>query len=130
MRKLSAEEIRAVLACDGPTRYSHFIKQAADSNTVWGLREADGWVSLSDDSEVPMFPVWPHADYAHLLATGSWASATPTAIDLDEWLDTWLPNLIEQGDKVAVFQTPTGKGLPVDPAQLRDDLEAELSRYE
>ena len=66
MKKVTPEEIRALLSKDGPTRYSYFVKQVADTEQVWGLREPDGWVSVSDDSEIPMLPVWPHREYAEL----------------------------------------------------------------
>ena len=130
MRKPSPKEMRGVLACDGPTRYAHFVKAVADAEQVWGLREPDGWVAMSDESGGSMFPVWPHAEYAQLLATESWANAQPAAIGIDDWLDEWLPNLADEGDKVAVFPTPHMKGVVVDPKQLQEDLETELSRLE
>ena len=130
MKKVTPEEIRALLSKDGPTRYSYFVKQVADTEQVWGLREPDGWVSVSDDSEIPMLPVWPHRESAELLVNGTWASASPTPIDLYDWLEEWLPNLAADGDMVAVFPTPVGKGVVVDPAALKADLERETSRYE
>lgn len=77
-----------------------------------------------------MFPVWPHAEYAALSAVGEWADAVPTSIDLDEWIDEWLVNLADSGDKVAVFPTAEGKMVVVDPDQLRGDIEDELAHYE
>jgi Protein of unknown function (DUF2750) len=130
MKNLSAEEIASVTRQDGATRYAHFVKQVADWQQVWGLRAEDGWVAVSDDSGASMFPVWPHAEYARLLATDDWQTAVPTAIELTDWLEEWLPNLAEVGDMVAVFPTPAGQGVPVDPVTVRSDIEAELSKLE
>ena len=130
MRKISPEEIRHVLATDGPTRYSHFVKQVADAEQVWGLRTPDGWVAMGDDEGSSMFPVWPHAEYAQLLAMDDWSNAVPTAIDVEDFVEEWLANLADEGDKVAVFPTPGGKGVPVDPLELQAHLREELARYE
>ena len=130
MSKLSPEEMRGVLDADGPTRYAHFVKRVADWEEVWGLRAPDGWVSVSDESGVSMFPVWPHEEYARLVATDDWSNAVPTSIDVHDWIDSWLPNLLEDGSKIAVFPTPQGKGVVVEPQQLKADIENELSRYE
>ena len=129
-KRVTDEEVAGVLKTDAPTRYSHFVGQVADWESVWGLRAPDGWVSVSDDSEVPMFPVWPHEIYARLLATGAWANATPTPIEVHEWLASWLPGLTADGSKVAVFPTPQGKGVVVEPARLAADIQDELDRIE
>lgn len=128
-RKLTDHEIRSVQALDGPARYAHFIKQVCDGQQVWGLRESDGWVAMGDDSGASMFPVWPHAEYARLMATDDWRDASPSAIDLDEWMDVWLDNLAAGDDKVAVFPVTRGQGVVVDPEELREHLEAELESY-
>ena len=112
-KELREQEIAGLLKADGPARYAHFVSQVADWELVWGLRAPGGWVCLSDDTEVPMFPVWPHEEYARLLATGDWANATPTSIEVHEWVNKWLPGLDADGSKVAVFPTPAGKGVVV-----------------
>ena len=129
-KRLSEKEMAGVLSADGPTRYEHFVKQVADWQLVWGLREDDGWVSMGLSSHEPAFPVWPHEAYAQLCATEAWASAKPTSIEVHEWVESWLPGLGKDGSQIAVFPTPEGKGLLVDPRKLRADLEKELSLLE
>lgn len=124
------EELQNILRRDGPTRYAHFIAQVADRELVWGLRGADGWVSMSGAEGILMFPVWPHEAYARLFATNDWSEAVPTSIDVHDWVEEWLPNLANDGSKIAVFPTPEGKGVVVDPEQLRLDIETELARLE
>lgn len=130
MKQLREQEIAAVLKLEGPARYSHFIGQVADWEVVWGLRSPDGWVSISDKTGAPMFPVWPHEPYARMLAVDSWAQVIPTPIEVHEWIEKWLPGLAKDRMKVAVFPTPEGKMVVVDALRLRGDIEAELARME
>jgi hypothetical protein len=113
-KKVSQEEMAGVLSTDGPTRYHHFVKQVADWQLVWGLRGEDGWVSMGASTEEPAFPVWPHEAYAKLSAVDEWTNAQPTLIEV----------------QIAVFPTPAGKSVLVDPERLRSDIEMELSRVE
>lgn len=129
-KQLGEREIAGVLATDGPSRYEHFVKQAADWQLVWGLRAAGGWVSMADGRETAALPVWPHEAYARLLAIDAWADAEPTAIEVHEWIDDYLPELGEAHRQVAVFPTPAAPGVLVDAEQLRTDIEAELDRLE
>lgn len=130
MKTLRNHEIESLLKADGPTRYAHFVSQVADWEQVWGLQAPNGWVSLSDATEMPMFPVWPHEVYALLSATDAWADAVPTAIDVHEWTENWLPGLAKDSTRVAVFPTLEGRGVVIDPFALQRDIRAELERVE
>jgi hypothetical protein len=129
-KKLREQEIAGVLKTDAPTRYAHFVSQVSDWQFVWGLRAPDGWVTISDVTEEPMFPVWPHEEYASLLAVDEWANATPTSIEVHDWVEKWLPGFDKDGTKVAVFPLPTGKGVVVEALRLQRDIQAELARFE
>jgi len=129
-KQLSKDEVAGLLAADGPSRYEHFVKQVADWQLVWGLRDEDSWVSMGLSPDEPAFPVWPHEVYAGLCATETWANARPTPIDVHEWVEKWLPALAKEGNRVVVFPTPAGKGVLVHPEQLRADIESELARVE
>ena len=61
------------------------------------------------------------------VVTGRWSDAAPTAIDIDEWVEGWLPDLDSDGVRVAVFQTPDDEGVGVSPQRLKHDLDEESS---
>ena len=126
---LPAEERDAVLKLSGPERYAYFVKRAADWEEVWGLRDDRGWVTAERDAHT-LIPVWPHADYARASALGNWEGADPALIDLDEWVESWLPELEAKGHLVAVFPIPEGNGVAVEPGRVGADLEAEAQLYE
>jgi hypothetical protein len=127
---ISDPEVAGVLALDASQRYTHFIKQVADRQLVWGLKESDGWVSMTDETGTLLLPMWPREQYAVLFAVDRFPAAVASAISLDDLMDTWLPNLSEEGSKVAVFPVLSGQGIVVEISRLREDLEVELERYE
>ncbi len=127
---LPAKKLAALLAAPGPKRFQHLVAQAADSETLWGLRNEEGWVSLADDAEACGFAVWPHPDYARACATGDWADCEPAVIDVHRFVEDWLPDMAAKGLSIAVFPTPAMKGVWMAPAELKSFLEEELAQYE
>jgi hypothetical protein len=126
---LSAAQRAALLSSPGPARFKHFIGRVADSEIVWGLRDASGWVALADDTGASGFPVWPHSDYAVACATEDWNGCFAAEIDVHEFTEKWLPDMDERGVSVAVFPTPSMKGVWVRPDELRRYLTGELEKY-
>ncbi len=123
-------EFESVLRLPGPRRYEYFVTRAASHGELWGLRAEDGWVVAEDDDREQHLPVWPHQRFVAALATGDWGDANAVAIDVDEWVEGWLPNLARDGMRVAVFQTPSDEGVSVAPERLSHDLETELEKFQ
>jgi hypothetical protein len=120
----------ALLSSPGPARFRHFIGCTADCERLWSLRDASGWVALTDDTAARGFPVWPHPDYATACATETWAGCIPAEIDVYEFTEEWLPQMAAREVQVAVFPTPTMKGVWMKPEELRRHLAEELGKYE
>jgi hypothetical protein len=127
---LRTEELETVFKLPASQRYAYFIKHAADWEKVWGLRDADGWVTAQDDAGHTLMPIWPHPDYARACAIDAWENATPESLDLHDWVEGWLPELESRQRGVSVFPVPMGPGIAVEPDRLRGDLASELSLYE
>ena len=122
-------EFESVLALSAPRRYEYFIKRSAGHGELWGLHGDGGWVMAEDDDGRTLFPVWPHPRFADACSTAAWADGTPQAIDIDEWVEAWIPQLSNQGFGIAVFQTPSDRGVAVPPDRIKRDLEDELSQF-
>jgi len=127
---LSPQQFAAVSALAGPERYRHFVSRVADWQTVWGLRNEGGWVTVGDDCGNSALPFWPHPEYAAACVTGEWADNAPTAVDIHEFVDQWLPNLATDGVIVAVFPTPALRGVIVPAQQLETHIREELAQIE
>lgn len=128
--ELTEAQRTALLSSPGPARVKHFIGRTADCERLWGLRDAAGWVALADDTGAPGFPVWPHPDYAQACATEAWAGSLPAEIDVHEFIEEWLPDMTEREVAVAVFPTPSMKGVWTKPDELQRYLAEELGKYE
>src|SRR5579884_1598964 len=124
-RKLTDKEFAAVSALPGPKRYSHFVKQVADWEQVWSLRNVDGWVTSEDDNGRRTLPVWPHPRYAEACASNEWSGTAPASIVLTDWIEKWLPGMRADGLHVAVFPVSPEKSVVVSPDRLLHDLEIE-----
>jgi len=122
-------EIRALIAAPAAKRYEYWIKKVADQQQVWSLWK-DGWALASDTPGHEYVPVWPHMKYAELCATGQWAGYVPRDIALTSWLDRWISGMENDNRRVAVFPTPSDRGIAVSPRKLESDLREELSQYE
>ncbi|WP_082219266.1 DUF2750 domain-containing protein [Massilia sp. NR 4-1] len=127
---LHPKKIAALLAAPGPVRFDHLITQAADSETLWGLKNAEGWVSLVNNVQAGGFVIWPHPDFAQACATGDWAGCEPAAIDIYRFVEDWLPDMASKGLSIAVFPTPAMRGVWIAPGELKSCLEEELAQYE
>ena len=118
-----------MLALPASRRYEYFIKRAASHGALWGLHGDEGWVIAEGEDGATHFPVWPHPRFAEACADGAWAGEPAHSIDVDEWVEAWTPQLIRDGLRVAVFQTPADEGTGVSPEHLKRDLEKELSLF-
>jgi hypothetical protein len=130
MRRVTEKEFAAVTALAGADRYRYFIRHVADTEKLWSLKSAEGWVLMSAGDGPELVPVWPHPRYAQACAVSAWRGAEPAVIPLDRWLEGWTPGMARDGRHVAVFPVPGGQGVVVSPDRLRDDLLEECSQYE
>ena len=128
--KMHDKEFENVLALPPPRRYEYFVKKVADRELLWSLASDEGWVIMGDDEGHELVPVWPHERFAASCATGKFVDHEPRPIDLSNWIEKWTPGMQRDQLLVAVFPTPDGKGVPVTPERLKEDLEAELSLIE
>lgn len=127
--EVNDEEFESVVGLPANRRYEYLVKRAASHGELWGLSGEGGWVVAADDEGNQHFPVWPHQRFAQALAEGLWEGEKPVSIDIDEWVEAWLPNLERDGMRIAVFQTPDDKGVGVSPERFKTDLEAELEQF-
>jgi len=124
------KEFAAVCALPGPRRYDYFIGKVTDWEEVWSVGEGDGWALMGSDDGQEVVPVWPAAAYAQACCVDEWKDCVPKAILLAEWMEKWIPGMVADKKKVAVFPLPQGKGIVVKPSDLKLDLDEALHVYE
>lgn len=112
-------------------RFEFFLSAVTDAQEVWGLYDDEGWaVAATDDSETPVFPLWPARAYAQACATEDWEGFEACAIALDELLDELLPELEADDVALTLFPTPTGQGIPMSADALAHALTTYLDEPE
>lgn len=126
---VSDSEFRAMLLAPAGKRFEYFVKRAADNEKVWGIW-GNGWLMMTSNEGIAVFPVWPAARYALALCDGEWNEYRPRAIALNELLDELALLLEQKGSVFGVFPTPSGQGVMVQPGHLVQQLRAELEQYE
>src|SRR5262245_58938374 len=110
---ITKKEIEAVLQLPGDKRYRQFIKRVADANMLWSLWN-DGWALGVTDKGQKTIPLWPAFEYAELCRLGDWKDDTPKPIDLHEFMESFLPDLIRKGIRVSIFDTPSEDTVLID----------------
>lgn len=125
---VSERKLEALLALPGPERYEHFVKTVADWELAWGLY-SEGWALAADDDGRPAFPLWPAEEFARACAGGEWEDYSPEEIALEDLVNELLPKLERDSVLVAVFPTPSDRGVVVVPQALGGALEEASADY-
>jgi len=121
MKELTSTLLDTVNNMSAEQRYDYVISTLVDQKEVWGLSSDSGWLILPDEDEEHL-PVWPHAQLAKAWAMGDFADCQPKAITLDDWLDKWLPGMIEDGLLIAVCPGIDNDSIIVAADELLDEL--------
>ncbi len=111
-------------------RHRRFIARVAATHELWGLKCADGWcISPSDNAGNKgreVMPFWSDRGYAAQCAKDDWAMYEPTAIQLDAFLESWLPGMAGEGLLAGTDWNPHLDGMEIEPLKLKEELEQAL----
>jgi hypothetical protein len=117
------------LSDDLQENLDRLIVECLENGCVWGLQDQQGnWslVSSTDNDDIDVMPFWSDSRFAQALCTGQWAIYKPVAIDLEEFLDDWLPGMHSDVLMVGVNWNEELEGQEMEPLDLLEEFEAEL----
>lgn len=105
-------------------RYEQFLSRVTESQTVWGLRNDDGWANApsNEDGEAMVILFWSDRASAKRCATEEWKSYVPTPIALEEFVNAWLPGMARDGVFVGPNWSGQLIGLELPAEQVKNDL--------
>ncbi|MRX72813.1 DUF2750 domain-containing protein [Bacillus lacus] len=113
------------LTINSKRRYENFIKRVTESKLVWGLKSEDGWCVCEsneyEETEVMLF--WSDEAYARQCAIEEWSHYKPASISLQEFMDSWLYGMNQDGVLVGVNWNAKLIGLEVESYDLFKELE-------
>ena len=124
---LEPDEFETVMQLDADDRYDYFVERIVESEEIWGLSSGEGFVMFTADGD-ECLPVWPHPDFAAKLAVGDWADCVPQSILLKDWLEDWIPGMVEDGVSLAIFTDENEEGVVVSPADIEASILDELEQ--
>lgn len=88
----------------------------------------DGWTTTRDDNERVLIPFWPKKEFAEGCAVGEWSNYIATSINLEEFIEEWLPGMQEDSVLASVFWNGDDS-IAREANKLLYDLEIELEKY-
>ncbi len=106
-------------------RYERFIERVKKSGEVWGLKDSDDWCVSDSNNQVniKVMPFWSDRAYAQQCVKEQWAHYKPTAINLTQFVERWLPGLAKDGLLVGTNWNAHLIGEEVNPLELKEMLE-------
>lgn len=116
------------LSDDFSENIDRFIVEAIEYGCVWGLQGEEGWALCSsekhDDTDV--IPLWSQEEFARLHCQDDWQGYTPVVIELEEFLEDWLPGMHEDVFLVGLNWNAELEGEEMEPLDLLEEFEQEL----
>jgi hypothetical protein len=105
------------------------IVESLEQGCIWGLKDSDdNWalVSSEDNEDIDVMPFWSHQQLAQALCSGDWSIYQPVAIDMEEFLDDWLPGMHADVLMVGVNWNEALEGQEMEPLDVLEEFESEL----
>lgn len=102
MHTLSSEQFLATTKLSPEDRFEYMLKALMADQQLWGLYGKNGWLLLQADDDVCM-PIWPHQDFATAWEKDEFPDCEPKAIELDAWMEQWLPGMQKNGTLILTF---------------------------
>jgi hypothetical protein len=119
---LTTQEFQAALQLNADYRHAHFVSKVAQSGLIWLLKNNEGLLFLSSDSDELCLPLWPHEEYAKL-----WLEQFPgyelQSLPIHIWFEHWVPALEEQGISIAVFPMPDQENSIMNITELAQSIQ-------
>ena len=120
------KQLENVFALTSKQRYEHFISKVCDWEELWILADQNqNFRIITPQENLEYLPIWPHADHASAFHA-IYPSHKPSRVELDSFLEIWLPNLNDDGLKVGVLPNLGATVWIIGPLDLKEELENEL----
>ncbi|CAI8318206.1 MAG: Uncharacterised protein [Porticoccaceae bacterium UBA1117] len=109
--------------------FDRLIVECLEQGCVWGLQDStENWalVGSTDHDDIDVIPFWSSKLLAEALCVGEWDVYKPVAIEMEEFLDDWLPGMHSDVLLVGVNWNVDLEGAEIEPLDLLEEFEAEL----
>lgn len=117
------------LSDDLQENLDRLVVECLENGCIWGLQDQEGnWslVSSMDNDSIDVIPFWSDQRMAEALCTGDWEVYKPVAIEMEEFLDDWLPGMHSDVLMTGINWNEDLEGQEMEPLDLLEEFEAEL----
>jgi hypothetical protein len=117
------------LSDDLQENLDRLVVECLENGCIWGLQDQEGnWslVSSMDNDSIDVIPFWSDQRMAQALCTGDWEVYKPVAIEMEEFLDDWLPGMHSDVLMTGINWNEDLEGQEMEPLDLLEEFEAEL----
>lgn len=103
-----------------------FFKYVKETQVLWALQDkaSEDWVVLDsinfENTEV--MPIWSSEENAKTHCIDEWADYTPAQINVAEWMEYWVEDLIEDGIIIGIDWQGDEQCLEIELAEFTQSL--------
>lgn len=116
------------LSDDSGENLDRFVVETIENNCVWGLQGPEGWALCASEKyeSSNVMPLWSREEFARIHCQDDWKDYAPMLIELEEFLEDWLPGMHEDVLLVGVNWDEELEGEEMEPLDLLEEFEQEL----
>ena len=108
-------------------KYEQFLKELISENKVWILHKGEAFMMLELKGKCQI-PIWANEAAAAAECCEEWAECEPDGIPLNEFLEDWIPDLLEEDHADVLLSLGSGNGIGADLFLFGRDLKRELKK--
>jgi hypothetical protein len=128
MYKLTNSEKNAIIKLSANKRFEYSIKRIADKKSLWVIGDANGLKTYSVNEKI-IFPIWPFKEYALLCCIGEYSGCEPEELELDDFINEYIPDFVKDGYMLTVLPLSTNRGAVIEIETFQEALQNELDKY-
>ena len=107
--------------------YEQFLQDLISENKVWILRKGEAFMMLELKGK-SQIPIWANEAAAAAECCEEWAECEPDWIPLEEFLEDWIPDLLEEDHADVLLSLGSGSGIGADLFLFGRDVKRELKK--
>ena len=120
--KIIPKKFKALLEASNEDRYFHAVAKIVDLEELFALKDDQGWFFAETKDGDVYFPIWCHPDFATKTAAKHAKGYSVEAIDLELFMNVWLPGMANDGVKVSIFPNMDWESMMLDAAVVLEDI--------
>jgi hypothetical protein len=128
IKNMNPKKVENISSLPPADRVNYMVRKICDFEKIWGLNN-NGWAKAISSNGIIISPFWPEDIFAAKCANEMWCEYEAKSIELDYFIDRWLPGMKADGVALALFPIVGHEGLIMAPDEFKELLNEELQQY-